>query len=74
MLMSKWSLSSGNPISSQNRLFDVSAFKIAAALWKPKLLYQFKKQNNHLALDDIREAISEMGFYRQHLLAELNTK
>jgi oligoribonuclease len=56
------------------RLFDVSAFKIAAALWKPKLLHQFKKQNNHLALDDIRESISEMGFYRQHLLAELNTK
>lgn len=56
------------------RLFDVSAFKIAASLWQPKLQNKFQKKNSHLALDDIRESIGEMQFYRQHLLAGLDSK
>jgi oligoribonuclease len=50
------------------RLFDVSSFKIAASLWKPELLEQFTKKNTHLALDDIKESIEEMKFYRDHFL------
>lgn len=54
------------------RLFDVSTFKIASALWKPRLKSQFRKHNEHTALADIRESIIEMQFYQKNLLALLD--
>lgn len=53
------------------RLFDVTAFKIASMLWKPELQYKFNKTHSHLALEDIRESINEMKFYRQNLFKTL---
>ncbi|MBK2125071.1 oligoribonuclease [Fangia hongkongensis] len=50
------------------RLLDVSSFKIAASMWKPELVEAFQKENTHLALDDIKESIDEMKYYRQKLL------
>ena len=35
--------------------------------WKPELLADFKKQGTHLALDDIRESIAELRFYRERI-------
>ena len=36
--------------------------------WRPELEAGITKTSTHLALDDIRESIEEMRYYRQHLL------
>ncbi|MBA4503518.1 oligoribonuclease [Marinobacterium marinum] len=48
------------------RNLDVSTIKELARRWKPAALDGFKKQGNHLALDDIRESIEELRHYRRH--------
>jgi len=50
------------------RNLDVSTLKELALRWAPKILDGFKKKNNHLALDDIRESIAELRYYRTTLL------
>jgi oligoribonuclease len=47
------------------RNLDVSTLKELARLWKPDLLKGFDKKGAHLALDDIRESIEEMAYYRE---------
>ena len=50
------------------RSVDVSTIKELARRWYPKVLAsQPRKATAHRALDDIRESISELTFYRQHL-------
>ncbi|MGV6808712.1 MAG: oligoribonuclease [bacterium] len=51
------------------RNLDVSTLKELTQRWQPAILDQFEKKNSHLALDDIRESIAEMQFYRQHILS-----
>ncbi len=46
------------------RNVDVSSIKELVKRWYPSLP-SFKKHNVHLALDDIRESIEELKFYRQ---------
>lgn len=50
------------------RHLDVSTLKELASRWKPDILKQFNKKNTHLALDDIRESIEELKFYRHHFI------
>jgi len=50
------------------RNVDVSTLKELAVRWKPQILGGFAKENKHLALDDIRESIAELAFYREHFL------
>lgn len=50
------------------RHLDVSTLKELARRWKPDMLNAFKKKNTHLALDDIRESIEELKFYRTHFI------
>ncbi|WP_406664477.1 oligoribonuclease [Gallaecimonas sp. GXIMD1310] len=50
------------------RNLDVSTLKELARRWAPEVLTGFKKQETHLALDDIRESIAELRHYRQHFL------
>lgn len=50
------------------RYLDVSTLKILAGLWAPQLKDGFQKQGSHQALDDIRESIAELKYYRQHFL------
>jgi oligoribonuclease len=47
------------------RNLDVSTLKELASRWKPEILGGFSKKNAHLALDDIRESIEEMRYYRE---------
>jgi len=47
------------------RNLDVSTLKELARLWNPDLLKGFDKKGAHLALDDIRESIDEMVYYRE---------
>jgi len=50
------------------RNLDVSTLKELAKRWKPKILNGFSKKNTHLALDDIKESIAELKYYRKHFL------
>ena len=50
------------------RNIDVSTLKELAVRWKPDILGGFKKQNKHLALDDIRESIEELEYFREHFI------
>ncbi len=50
------------------RNLDVSTLKELARRWKPGILPGFSKKNTHLALDDIRESIAELQYYREHFL------
>ena len=50
------------------RNLDVSTLKILMQRWRPELESGFEKTGTHLALDDIRESINEMRYYREHFL------
>ena len=50
------------------RNLDVSTLKELARRWKPALLDNFSKEGTHLALEDIRESIEELRFYREHFI------
>ncbi|MDD1510059.1 MULTISPECIES: oligoribonuclease [unclassified Pseudomonas] len=50
------------------RYLDVSTLKILAERWAPGVKEGFVKTGTHQALDDIRESIAELKYYRQHLL------
>ncbi|KGK18959.1 oligoribonuclease [Vibrio navarrensis] len=47
------------------RYIDVSTLKELARRWNPEILAGFSKRGTHLALDDIRESIAELKYYRQ---------
>jgi oligoribonuclease len=47
------------------RYVDVSTIKELTRRWKPEVLDGFSKQGTHLALDDIRESIAELKYYRE---------
>ena len=49
------------------RHIDVSTLKELGRRWMPEVLRGIKKTGTHLALDDIRESVAELAFYRQHL-------
>ena len=50
------------------RYLDVSTLKELARRWKPEVLTGLKKQNTHQALDDIRESVAELAYYREHFI------
>ena len=50
------------------RNLDVSTLKELASRWNPEVFNSIKKSNKHLALDDIKESIDEMRFYREQFL------
>ena len=50
------------------RNLDVSSLKILMQRWRPDLEAGFRKSATHLALDDIRESIEELRYYREHFL------
>ncbi len=48
------------------RNLDVSTIKELVMRWSPDLAKGFKKGGTHLALDDTRDSIREMLYYREH--------
>ncbi len=50
------------------RHIDVSTIKELAKRWSPALMKGFEKKGAHLALDDIRESIRELEYYREHFI------
>ncbi len=49
------------------RTIDVSTIKELARRWQPSVLQGVQKTGTHLALDDIRESIAELKYYRNHV-------
>ena len=50
------------------RNLDVSSLKELASRWYPDILKGFEKNSSHLAMDDIRDSIRELQYYREHML------
>lgn len=51
------------------RLLDVSTLKELAKRWAPKTYESLKKDSSHLALEDIKDSINELAYYRQQLFS-----
>jgi oligoribonuclease len=49
------------------RNLDVSTLKILAQRWAPQVYAGLKKDSTHTALQDIRDSIEELQYYRKHL-------
>ncbi|MFQ5936893.1 MAG: oligoribonuclease [Acidiferrobacterales bacterium] len=52
------------------RNLDVSTIKELARRWVPDVYAGMVKKNTHKALDDVRESIEELRYYRQHLFRQ----
>ena len=52
------------------RSIDVSTLKELAARWAPDIKNGFNKIASHQALDDIKESIDELRYYRRNFIAE----
>ena len=50
------------------RNIDVSSFKEVAKHWSPEILSGFEKRSAHQAMEDIKESIDELRYYRNHLI------
>tara|TARA_B110000495_G_C22814666_1_gene475551 strand:- start:278 stop:847 length:570 start_codon:yes stop_codon:yes gene_type:complete len=50
------------------RNLDVSSLKELVKRWRPELLDGLQKQSSHKALEDIRDSIEELRYYRQHFI------
>ncbi len=51
------------------RNLDVSTLKELARRWKPQITKGLTKKGSHLAMDDIRDSVAELQYYREHLIA-----
>lgn len=51
------------------RNLDVSSLSELARRWKPEIVDQFKKKGSHLAMDDIRDSIAQLQYYREKILS-----
>jgi oligoribonuclease len=49
------------------RNLDVSTIKELAMRWSPNIAKSFRKDSTHLALDDTRDSIRELKYYREYL-------
>jgi len=49
------------------RNLDVSTIKELVRRWRPALLEGVTKQSSHLAMDDIRDSLAELRYYREHV-------
>lgn len=50
------------------RNLDVSTLKILVQDWAPQIGAQLTKESRHLALQDVRDSIEELRFYREHFI------
>ena len=50
------------------RMIDVSTLKELALRWAPKVYGGLQKESRHLALEDIRDSVNELKYYREKLL------
>jgi len=48
------------------RNLDVSTIKELAKRWRPEIMDGLSKQSSHLALQDVRDSITELRYYREY--------
>ena len=51
------------------RNLDVSTLKELARRWSPEVCDGFTKESSHLAMDDIKDSIAELQYYRKTILS-----
>ena len=51
------------------RNLDVSTLKELARRWSPDVYNGFSKESSHLAMDDIKDSIEELKYYRRTMLS-----
>ena len=51
------------------RIIDVSSIKELVRRWYPNLP-PFEKSKSHLALNDIKESINELKYYRDNIFSQ----
>jgi len=51
------------------RNLDVSTLKELAKRWKPQILAGLTKQGTHQAMDDIKDSVEELKYYREHFIS-----
>jgi oligoribonuclease len=51
------------------RNLDVSTLKELARRWAPEIYDGFDKESSHLAMDDIKDSIAELRYYRKTILS-----
>lgn len=52
------------------RHVDVSTLKELCLRWAPTVASEFKKEPRHLALEDVRDSIDELRYYRKNFIRE----
>ena len=52
------------------RNLDVSTLKELCGRWAPAVAKGFKKESSHLAMDDIKDSIAELKYYREHFIRD----
>ncbi len=52
------------------RNLDVSSVKELVRRWKPSILDGLTKQGTHQALEDIKDSVAELQYYREHFIKE----
>ena len=50
------------------RNLDVSSLKELVRRWKPELLEGLVKKGAHVAMEDIKDSIDELKYYREHFI------
>ncbi|VAW93427.1 3'-to-5' oligoribonuclease (orn) [hydrothermal vent metagenome] len=50
------------------RNLDVSSIKELVKRWKPEISSGLTKQSSHLAMDDVKDSINELIYYRTHFI------
>ena len=50
------------------RNLDVSSLKELARRWTPEVYGGFSKDSTHQALEDVRDSINELRYYREHFI------
>ena len=52
------------------RMIDVSSFKEVVENWYPETLRPPTKKQSHLAMDDIKESVEELRWYRENIFRQ----
>ncbi len=50
------------------RNLDVSSLKELARRWKPEILEGLTKKGSHQAMEDIKDSVAELKYYRKHFI------
>ena len=50
------------------RNLDVSSVKELVRRWKPEILSGLVKQATHQAMEDIKDSVAELQYYREHFI------